>query len=289
VYASDPEFQSKWQAIKLNNKRKLAEWIHHNCKVVVNENSLFDMQVKRIHEYKRQFMNILYVIYRYLTIKEMTPEQKKNVVPRTVMFAGKSAPGYATAKNIIKLINEVSYVLNNDDQTKSLLKVIFLPNYNVSNAEIIIPASELSQHISTAGTEASGTSNMKFVMNGGLIIGTMDGANVEIYEEVGNENIFIFGARMEAIEDLKHKMSSSSPEDYAPPQLKKAIQAIRVGTFGEKDLLMGLVGTIMNNNDWYLVSADFVSYIEAQAKVVIYLSRWTRPILTRKSGPEGPS
>lgn len=210
-YASDPEFQSKWQAIKLNNKRKLAEWIHHNCKVVVNENSMFDMQVKRIHEYKRQLMNILYVIYRYLTIKEMTPEQRKNVVPRTIMFAGKSAPGYITAKSIIKLINEVSYVLNNDDQTKSLLKVIFLPNYNVSNAEIIIPASELSQHISTAGTEASGTSNMKFVMNGGLIIGTMDGANVEIYEEVGEENIFIFGARVEAIEGLKHRMSTSSP------------------------------------------------------------------------------
>jgi len=232
--------------------------------VVVNENSLFDMQVKRMHEYKRQLMNILYVIYRYLTIKEMTPEQRKSVVPRTVMFSGKSAPGYITAKNIIKLINEVSYVLNNDDQTKSLLKVIFLPNYSVSNAEIIIPASELNQHISTAGTEASGTSNMKFVMNGGLIIGTMDGANVEIYEEVGEENIFIFGARVDEIDELRRKMATSSSEDYAPPQLKKVIQAIRLGTFGEKELLMGVIGTIMNNNDWYLVTADFVSYIEAQ-------------------------
>ena len=232
--------------------------------MVVNENSLFDMQVKRMHEYKRQLMNILYVIYRYLTIKEMTPEQRKSVVPRTVMFSGKSAPGYITAKNIIKLINEVSYVLNNDDQTKSLLKVIFLPNYSVSNAEIIIPASELNQHISTAGTEASGTSNMKFVMNGGLIIGTMDGANVEIYEEVGEENIFIFGARVDEIDELRRKMATSSSEDYAPPQLKKVIQAIRLGTFGEKELLMGVIGTIMNNNDWYLVTADFVSYIEAQ-------------------------
>lgn len=177
-------------------------------------------------------MNILYVIYRYLTIKEMTPEQRKNVVPRTVMFAGKAAPGYITAKSIIKLINEVSYVLNNDDQTKSLLKVLFLPNYCVSNAEIIIPASELSQHISTAGTEASGTSNMKFVMNGGLILGTMDGANVEIYEEVGDENIFIFGARVEEIDGLRHKMETTSSEDYVPPQLKKVIQAIRAGTFG---------------------------------------------------------
>lgn len=232
VYANDKEFQSKWQAIKINNKRKLAEWIHHNCKTLINENSLFDIQVKRIHEYKRQFMNILYVIYRYLAIKEMTPEQRKSVVPRTVMFAGKAAPGYVTAKNIIKLINEVSYVLNNDDQTKSLLKVLFLPNYCVSNAEIIIPASELSQHISTAGTEASGTSNMKFVMNGGLILGTMDGANVEIYEEVGDDNIFIFGARVEEIDSLRHKMETTSSEEYVPPQLKKVIQAIRAGTFG---------------------------------------------------------
>lgn len=157
---------------------------------------MFDIQVKRIHEYKRQLMNILYVIYRYISIKAMTPEERLKVVSRTVMFAGKAAPGYETAKNIIKLINEVSYVVNNDATTNNLLKVVFLPNYNVSNAEIIIPASDLSEHISTAGTEASGTSNMKFVMNGGLIIGTMDGANVEIYEEVGDDNIFIFGARV---------------------------------------------------------------------------------------------
>ena len=257
----------------------MAEWVYHNCKVTINENSLFDIQVKRIHEYKRQFMNILYVIYRYITIKEMTPEERKKVVPRTVMFSGKAAPAYVNAKNIIKLINEVASVVNNDGDTKSSLKVVFLPNYNVSNAEIIIPASELSQHISTAGTEASGTSNMKFVMNGGLILGTMDGANVEIYQEVGEDNIFIFGARVEAIEGLKEKMSTANPEDYVPPELKKAIQAIRVGTFGEKDLLMSLVSTINNNNDWYLVSSDFQAYIEAQKKVdETYMNRakWNR-------------
>jgi starch phosphorylase len=133
-YVEDIEFQSKWNAIKLQNKRRLAEWIHHNCKITVNENSLFDMQVKRIHEYKRQLMNVLYIIYRYLTIKDMSPEDRKNVVPRTSMFSGKAAPAYVNAKLIIKLINEVSCVINNDEQVNSLFKVIFLPNYNVSNA-----------------------------------------------------------------------------------------------------------------------------------------------------------
>lgn len=160
---------------------------------------MFDVQVKRIHEYKRQLMNILYVIHRYFTIKDMSEEQRANVVPRTVIFAGKAAPGYDVAKKMIKLINEVAQVVNNDQITKNLLKVLFIPNYSVSMAEVIIPATELSQHISTAGTEASGTSNMKFVLNGSMIIGTMDGANVEIHEEVGDENIFIFGAREEEV------------------------------------------------------------------------------------------
>ena len=138
-------------AIKQNNKRKLVEWVAKQTSIQINEDSLFDVQIKRIHEYKRQFMNILYVIHRYLTIKAMTPEQKKDVVPRTVMFAGKAAPAYENAKKIIKLINEVSYVVNSDEETKSFLKVVFLPNYNVTNAEVIIPATELSEHISTAG------------------------------------------------------------------------------------------------------------------------------------------
>lgn len=184
-FVNDQEFRNKWRAIKKANKVRLADWIRRECKVDIDPESMFDIQVKRIHEYKRQLMNILYVIYRYISIKSMTPEERLNVVPRSVMFSGKAAPGYDTAKNIIKLINEVSYVVNNDASTNTLLKLVFLPNYNVSNAELIIPASDISEHISTAGTEASGTSNMKFVMNGGLIIGTMDGANVEIYEEVG--------------------------------------------------------------------------------------------------------
>ena len=176
----DADFCSKWRAIKLNNKKRLTEWVKKNCGVDIDPNSMFDIQVKRIHEYKRQFMNILYVIWRYLWIKDLSPEERKKVVPRTVMFSGKAAPAYMNAKKIIKLVNEVGYVINNDNETKNYLKCLFLPNYCVSNAEIIIPATELSQHISTAGTEASGTSNMKFVMNGSLIVGTLDGANVEI-------------------------------------------------------------------------------------------------------------
>jgi starch phosphorylase len=143
------------------------------------------VQVKRIHEYKRQLLNVLYVVHRYLAIKDMSPGDRKNVVPRVTLIGGKAAPGYFNAKCIIKLITSVGAIINSDKEIGDLLKLVFLPNYNVSSAQIIIPASELSQHISTAGTEASGTSNMKFVMNGGLIIGTMDGANVEIAEEVG--------------------------------------------------------------------------------------------------------
>jgi starch phosphorylase len=160
--------------------------------------SLYDVQVKRIHEYKRQIMNIIYVIHRYLTILD-TPaaERAAKFVPRVVMIGGKAAPGYYNAKVIIELINRVSMKINSDREIGDLLKVVFLPNYNVSSAQIIIPASELSQHISTAGTEASGTSNMKFVMNGCLIIGTMDGANVEIAEECGTENMFVFGKNVD--------------------------------------------------------------------------------------------
>lgn len=145
--ASDVNFQNKWRAIKHHNKRKLADWVKKNCHIDIDVESMFDVQVKRIHEYKRQLMNVLYAIHRYLSLKSMSPEERKNVQPRTIMFGGKSAPGYINAKRIIKLINEVGNVVNNDPLTKNLLKVVFLPNYNVSNAQIIIPASELSQHV----------------------------------------------------------------------------------------------------------------------------------------------
>jgi starch phosphorylase len=177
-YADDKEFKKEWAEIKYANKVRLAKHIKSTTGVTVNPSALFDIQVKRIHEYKRQQMNIFGVIHRYLTIKAMTPEERKKLAPRVSIFGGKAAPGYWMAKTIIHLINNVGAVVNKDPDIGDLLKVIFLEDYNVSKAEIIIPASDISEHISTAGTEASGTSNMKFVLNGGLIIGTCDGANV---------------------------------------------------------------------------------------------------------------
>jgi starch phosphorylase len=159
-------------------------------------------------------MNILHVIHRYLYIKNCSPLEKAAIVPRTVLIGGKAAPGYITAKKVIKLINEVARVVNYDNDIKNLLKVVFLPNYNVSNAEVIIPASDISEHISTAGTEASGTSNMKFCMNGGILIGTLDGANIELREEIGHENMYIFGAKVDEISHLRHEVSPLSLPFY---------------------------------------------------------------------------
>jgi starch phosphorylase len=180
-YADDKEFKKEWAEIKYANKVRLAKHIKSTTGVTVNPSALFDIQVKRIHEYKRQQMNIFGVIHRYLTIKALTPEERKKLAPRVSIFGGKAAPGYWMAKTIIHLINNVGAVINKDPDIGDLLKVVFLEDYNVSKAEIIIPASDISEHISTAGTEASGTSNMKFVLNGGLIIGTCDGANVSIH------------------------------------------------------------------------------------------------------------
>eukprot|EP01017_Pseudomicrothorax_dubius_P016539 TRINITY_DN1876_c0_g3_i1.p1 TRINITY_DN1876_c0_g3~~TRINITY_DN1876_c0_g3_i1.p1 ORF type:complete len:771 (+),score=244.59 TRINITY_DN1876_c0_g3_i1:49-2361(+) len=205
--ADNAEFQRVWAEIKLQNKRRLVKWVKSHCGITIDENSLFDIMVKRMHEYKRQLMNALYAIYRYFQIKNATPEERLNFVPRTIFIGGKAAPGYTTAKRVIKLINAIGEVVNNDKEVNQYLKVVFLPNYNVSNAEVIIPAAELSQHISTAGMEASGTSNMKFAMNGCLIIGTMDGANVEIAEEAGKENLFIFGALVDEVNGLRQKVS----------------------------------------------------------------------------------
>ena len=183
AFVDDKEFRAEWSAIKARNKARLAGLIKESTGYTVNPNALFDVQVKRIHEYKRQQLNIFGVIHRYLTLKSLSAEERKKVVPRVSVFGGKAAPGYWMAKSIIHLINKVSEVVNNDAEIGDLLKVIFIPDYNVSKAEIIVPASDISEHISTAGTEGSGTSNMKFVLNGGLIIGTCDGANVSTQDK----------------------------------------------------------------------------------------------------------
>lgn len=221
--------------------------------------------MKRIHEYKRQLLNIIWVVHRYLTIKETPADQRsQKFVPRVVIIGGKAAPGYYNAKVIIELINRVSQVVNNDKDIGDLLKVVFLPNYNVSSAQIIIPASELSQHISTAGTEASGTSNMKFVMNGCLIIGTMDGANVEIAEEIGKENMFIFGKDVPEVEQARREMYEEGKRDYIGKRLARVLETIKSGRFGgNTQAFANLIEALEQGRDHYLICHDFYSYMEA--------------------------
>jgi starch phosphorylase len=225
--------------------------------------ALYDVQVKRIHEYKRQLMNILYVIHRYLTILD-TPvnERSRKFTPRVVMIGGKAAPGYHAAKAQIKLINAVMHKVNNDQSVGDLLKVIFLPNYNVSSAQIIIPAAEISQHISTAGTEASGTSNMKFIMNGSLIIGTMDGANVEIAEEIGEENMFIFGERVAGVEKIRKELHEGK-RGYVGGRLGRVFDTIKSGFFGDTQVIHPILDTLANGGDNYITCFDFYSYVDA--------------------------
>ncbi|KKK20973.1 glycogen phosphorylase [Aspergillus rambellii] len=265
-FADDKNFQREWAEIKKFNKLRLAKHIKDTTGYQVNPEALFDIQVKRIHEYKRQQLNIFGVIHRYLTIKSMTPEEKKKTQPRVSIFGGKAAPGYWMAKTIIHLINKVSSVVNNDPDVGDLLKVIFIEDYNVSKAEIICPASDISEHISTAGTEASGTSNMKFVLNGGLIIGTCDGANIEITREISENNIFLFGNLAEDVEKIRHShyYGGSFTLD---PKLAKVFDAIRSGVFGDANDFSALVASITDQGDYYLVSDDFNSYIEAQKLV----------------------
>ncbi|KAF5446784.1 hypothetical protein F2P56_032387 [Juglans regia] len=202
-FADNADFQAEWASAKMANKQRLAEYIERVTGESIDPHSLFDIQVKRIHEYKRQLLNILGAIYRYKKLKEMGPKERKNTTPRTIMIGGKAFATYTNAKRIVKLVNDVGAVVNNDPEVSKYLKVVFIPNYNVSVAEMLIPGSELSQHISTAGMEASGTSNMKFALNGCLIIGTLDGANVEIREEIQEENFFLFGATADEVPRLR--------------------------------------------------------------------------------------
>ena len=267
AFADDATFQKQWMAVKFENKKRLAQYIRETCDFDVDPAAMFDVQVKRIHEYKRQFMNILGVIYRYNRLKGMSEEERKRtgVVPRVVIFGGKAAPGYYIAKLVIKLINSVAEVVNKDPDTSAYLKVVFLADYNVSLAEVIIPASDISQHISTAGTEASGTSNMKFVLNGGLILGTHDGANIEIREEIGDDNIFTFGIKAHEVVDLRHKQKYRKVAMNL--DLEDILGQLQRGAFASAKVLGPLLDTLTTGGDHYLVSVDFKSYLEAQARV----------------------
>lgn len=266
-FADDPSFQKKWRKIKKENKKKLSGLISKTCGIEVDPDSMFDVQVKRIHEYKRQLLNILHVVALYHRIID-NPRVK--MTPRTVIFAGKAAPSYTKAKLIIKLINSVAEVVNHDERVKGKLRVVFIPNYGVSLAEKIFPASELSEQISTAGTEASGTGNMKFALNGALTIGTLDGANVEILEEVRKENIFIFGMTAEQVAQERIKLSRAPVAIYnGNSEVKKIIDSIREGYFsnGDTDLFEPIISGLLDKSDPYLLLADLEDYIQCQEKV----------------------
>jgi glycogen phosphorylase len=261
--ATNATFQKQFQTIKLNNKKRLADYLLKNQGVVVDPQTMFDVQIKRIHEYKRQTMAILHTIHLYNKIKS-----GQKILPRTVMIGGKAAPGYWMAKQIIKLCCSVGEVINNDPQVNSMLKLVFLENYRVSYAEKIIPAADLSEQISTAGKEASGTGNMKFAMNGALTIGTLDGANVEMQEEAGKENIFIFGNTVEDVDAIVAK--GYRPHDYyeASPALKKVIDLISSGFFSPANPndFHAVVENLLTS-DPFLVLADFDAYVAEQEKV----------------------
>ncbi|KAL5983259.1 hypothetical protein ACLOJK_017343 [Asimina triloba] len=267
--ADNEKLHAEWASAKMSNKVRLAQYVLQVTGITIDPNSLFDIQVKRIHEYKRQLMNILGAVYRYKKLKDMHPEERKKTTPRTIMFGGKAFATYTNAKRIVKLVNDVGAVVNNDPEINKYLKVVFVPNYNVSVAEVLIPGSELSQHISTAGMEASGTSNMKFALNGCIIIGTLDGANVEIREEIGPENFFLFGTKAEEVSGLRKDRENGL---FKPdPRFEEAKQFIRSGTFGSYDynpLLDSLEGNSgYGRGDYFLVGYDFPSYMDAQDRV----------------------
>lgn len=288
-FADNADLHAEWESAKMANKQRLARYILRVTGVSIDPNSLFDIQVKRIHEYKRQLLNILGVVYRYKKLKEMSPEERKSTTSRTIMIGGKAFATYTNAKRIVKLVDDVGAVVNSDTEVNSYLKVVFVPNYNVSVAEMLIPGSELSQHISTAGMEASGTSNMKFALNGCLIIGTLDGANVEIREEVGEENFFLFGATADQVPRLRQERENGL---FKPdPRFEEAKEFIRSGAFGSYDynpLLDSLEGNSgYGRGDYFLVGYDFPSYIDAQTKVdEAYKDRkrWTKMSILSTAG-----
>ncbi|XP_068110874.1 glycogen phosphorylase, liver form [Hyperolius riggenbachi] len=279
-FVDDVVFIRDVSKVKEENKVKFAQYLEKEYKVKVNPSSMFDVQVKRIHEYKRQLMNCLHIITMYNRIRE---NPTKEFVPRTVIIGGKAAPGYHMAKLIIKLITSVGDIVNNDPVVGSKLKVIFLENYRVSLAEKVIPATDLSEQISTAGTEASGTGNMKFMLNGALTIGTMDGANVEMAEEAGEENLFIFGMRVDDVTELDKKGYNAWDYYEKLPELKKVMDQIKGGFFSptKPDLFKDLVDMLFNH-DRFKVFADYEAYVKCQERVsALYKNpkEWTKVVI----------
>jgi starch phosphorylase len=275
-FMGDAAFRDRWAAIKRANKEDLAERVSHYTETPLDPESMFDVQVKRIHEYKRQHLNVLHVIALYHRLKCGGDAG----VPRAFVFGGKAAPGYRLAKLMIKLINSVGAVLNRDPATRDMLRVVFIPNFNVSNGLAIYPAADLSEQISTAGKEASGTGNMKFAMNGALTIGTLDGANVELRTEVGADNFFLFG--LEAQEVAALRAAGYRPSDWcrADPELAAAIELVQSGFFsrGDTELFEPLVQSLLDY-DQYFVCADFAAYRDCQRRVdeaYADRERWTR-------------
>ena len=263
---TEKDFMERYRNAKLAAKLRLKAFVKKYCNIDIDETFLFDIMVKRIHEYKRQFMNCIYCIYRYLKLKKMSHDERKNVTKRVTFFGGKAAPGYALAKNVIKLINMVANVVNNDPDVNQYYKIVFLPDYKVSSAQIIIPAADISQHISTAGMEASGTSCMKFVMTGSIILGTHDGANIEIADKVGDDHIYFFGRRVEEVQRIREELRNGK-RNYVGSRLKECFDAIYNNRFGNTSFMHDYLNGIINGGDYYLVCHDFYDYLEAQKKI----------------------
>jgi starch phosphorylase len=264
-HADDPGFQEQFAAVKRANKQRLAEVIKDRLAFTVSSDALFDVQVKRIHEYKRQLLNVIQAVAQYQAIKA---HPELTWVPRVKVFAGKAAPSYWNAKLVIKLINDVAQVINNDPSVRELLKVVFLPNYNVSLAEIVMPAADLSEQISTAGLEASGTGNMKFALNGAVTIGTLDGANIEMLDAVGKDNMIIFGLTAEEVTAKRARTEVPRAAIDASPALREALEMISSGVFSPDDpnRYRDLIGGLYDH-DWFMVARDFDAYASAQKQV----------------------
>jgi len=272
AYVGDPEFRQKWRDVKRANKARLSEFLRSATWVDLDPTWMFDIQVKRIHEYKRQHLSVLHIIRQYHRLK-MNPGLE--IAPRAYIFGGKAAPGYFMAKRIIKLINAVGETINHDPEINRFMKVAFVPNFNVQNAHLIYPAANLSEQISTAGKEASGTGNMKFMLNGALTIGTLDGANVEIREEAGPENFFLFGLTESEVEQVKR--DGYRPSDYVDgnDELQAVLGLISSGQFshGDTEVFRPLVDNLIHD-DPFLVMADYASYVECQDRVA---AAWQDP------------